>query len=128
MKQLGGAVLVVVAALALWWFLGNTPEEARKEQITATGVMHEIVLTDDGYVPKESTITVGDTVVFRNETDHPFWPASNLHPSHRDYPEFDPREPVLADETWSFTFGQVGEWKFHDHLAPYYTGVIVVSE
>jgi len=127
--------LSIIALVLLGWFLVKPNITFQKNTIpkhnsivTEEGTTHFIVLTDEGYIPKESSITVGDTIVFSNETGKPFWPASNLHPSHRDYPEFDPREPILPDETWSFTFTHAGEWKFHDHLAPYFTGVIIVSE
>lgn len=89
--------------------------------------IHEVVLTEDGFSPEEMSIHVGDTIVFRSTRGEFFWPASNLHPTHLLYPEFDPREPIAKDETWSFRFDRVGEWKYHDHLAPYYTGTIIVT-
>lgn len=132
MKQTGIVVLIVALLAFGWWYaisspeIPNTPEPS--VHVTPTGTEYEVILTEEGYVPNELTIKKGDTIVFSNTTGRPFWPASNLHPSHRDYPEFDPREPILADETWSFTFGNVGTWRFHDHLAPYFTGVIIVEE
>ena len=87
-----------------------------------------ITLTKDGYTPDTLSLNVGDTVAFRSVTGELFWPASNLHPSHLVYPEFDPEEPIQPDAVWSFTFTKPGEWKYHDHLAPYYTGVITVTE
>lgn len=123
-------ILLAVAGL-LWWSIGERVLSSSHEDVAptvqGTGVVHHIVLTKDGYSPKESIVGRGDTVLFGNKTGRPFWPASNLHPSHRDYPEFDPKEPIMADETWSFTFTEEGEWKFHDHLAPYFTGTITVE-
>lgn len=87
-----------------------------------------VTLSKDGFSPSELFVRVGETVAFRSVTGDLFWPASNLHPSHLMYPEFDPEEPVEPDAVWSFTFTKVGEWKYHDHLAPYYTGVITVTE
>lgn len=89
---------------------------------------HVITLTDKGFNPSEITIKKGETVSFVTNTRNLFWPASNLHPSHLIYPEFDPKEPVQPDAAWSFTFEKTGEWKFHDHLAPYFTGTITVTE
>jgi plastocyanin len=89
---------------------------------------HIITLTDKGFEPSAVTIKKGETVAFVTNTKNLFWPASNLHPSHLIYPEFDPQEPVQPDEAWSFTFEKTGEWKFHDHLAPYFTGTITVAE
>jgi len=87
-----------------------------------------ITLTEDGFTPRELTISKGTLVAFVSKTGKLFWPASNLHPSHGMYSEFDPKLPVQSDEVWSFTFDQVGEWKYHDHLAPYYVGVITVTK
>ncbi|MBY0539743.1 cupredoxin domain-containing protein [Patescibacteria group bacterium] len=87
-----------------------------------------VTLSKDGYSPDTLSVKVGDTVAFRSVAGELFWPASNLHPSHLVYPEFDPQEPVQSNDVWSFTFTKPGEWKYHDHLAPYYTGVITVTE
>lgn len=89
---------------------------------------HAVILTTDGFSPSEITINKGDTIKFKTTTGKPFWPASNLHPTHTIYPEFDPKEPIPPDQSWSFTFTKVGEWKYHDHLSPLYKGKITVAE
>lgn len=87
---------------------------------------HTIQLTEDGFVPSTLTIAKGDTVVFTTARDKPFWPASDLHPTHSIYPEFDPKQPVDSDKSWSFRFDKAGEWRFHDHLAPLFRGTITI--
>ena len=87
-----------------------------------------VTLTKDGYVPRELTVEKGTVVAFVSENGALFWPASNLHPSHGIYPEFDPKAPIQPNDAWSFTFDTAGEWKYHDHLAPYFIGVITVTE
>lgn len=87
-----------------------------------------ILLTDDGFSPAELTINVGETVTFVSSRGKFFWPASNLHPSHSVYSDFDPKEPIDPNNSWSFTFDKTGKWQFHDHLAPYFTGVIYVTK
>jgi len=89
---------------------------------------HVITLTPDGFLPDTITIRTGETVTFRTTTGKIFWPASNIHPSHLLYPEFDPLEPIKPENVWSFKFKKIGSWKFHDHLSPYFTGVINVTE
>lgn len=89
---------------------------------------YTVNLTEDGFSPEEIAINKGDTIVFTTNRNQPFWPASNLHPTHGIYPEFDPREPIEPDKSWQFTFIQPGEWKYHDHLAPLYRGVIKVGD
>ena len=94
---------------------------------TRESAVYTIQLRENGFSPQELTIQKGDTVKFVSES-RIFWPASNLHPSHAIYSEFDPKEPIETEESWSFRFNKPGEWKYHDHLAPYFTGTIIVGE
>lgn len=89
---------------------------------------HEVILTIDGFSPQEITLNKGDAIKFTTSLGKPFWPASNLHPTHTIYPEFDPKEPVAANKDWSFVFNKSGEWKFHDHLSPIFKGKVTVLE
>ncbi len=90
------------------------------------GARRVIELRKNGYYPKSLTIRVGETVTFVSQTGKPFWPASNVHPSHGLYPQFDPLKPVSPDTPWQFTFDRPGKWRFHDHIAPEFTGTIFV--
>lgn len=89
---------------------------------------HIVTLTDVGFTPNELTIRKGDSVAFKTTGADLFWPASNLHPSHLIYAAFDPQEPIPPNLVWTFRFDTIGEWQYHDHLAPYFTGVITVTE
>ncbi|HEY4486696.1 MAG TPA: cupredoxin domain-containing protein [Candidatus Paceibacterota bacterium] len=85
-----------------------------------------IELNEDGFYPKEVTIREGERVTFLNKTNKPFWPASNLHPTHEIYSDFDSRKAIAPKESWSFTFTMPGEWEYHDHLRSLYVGKIIV--
>ena len=87
-----------------------------------------VVLTDTGFVPSIVSVPVGGTVTFSTNRDIPFWPASNTHPSHTIYPEFDPKHSIVAGDTWSFIFTREGDWQFHDHLRSYFTGTVHVVQ
>jgi len=87
-----------------------------------------IILTERGYEPREVTIVRGGTVTFSTELEKPHWPASNLHPTHEIYSEFDPKRPLESNEEWSFSFTKVGAHNFHDHIRAYFTGTIYVVE
>lgn len=87
-----------------------------------------MVMTKDGYQPKDLTIKLCTKVVFKNASDGPLWPASDIHPTHGIYPQFDPRQPVEAGAQWSFVFDRVGRWQYHDHLNPTIRGVIEVTK
>lgn len=85
-------------------------------------------MTKEGFEPKEMTVTQGDEVIFINNDDVDRWPASNYHPTHTLYPEFDPKRHIKPGESWKFTFDKVGTWHMHDHLFPHMTATIVVLE
>ncbi len=88
-----------------------------------------IEMTPDGFVPDSVTIDNNSAAIFINKDNRDRWPASNTHPTHHLYPEFDPKKPVKPGESWSFKPKKAGEWKYHDHLLPHIRGVItVVSE
>ena len=101
-----------------------------------------VKIDESGFEPKAFEIAQGDTVVFENAGDEPHWPASNIHPTHRMYPEsgneycgsdqaedsFDACRGVMPGETYSFTFNYPGTWRFHDHLNPEFSGKVTVLE
>ena len=87
-----------------------------------------INLTENTFSPQQITIQKGDTVIFTTSRGIPFWPASDPHPTHDNYPGFDPKRPIPANEGWPFQFDRVGTWGFHDHLDPYYRGTVQVTD
>ncbi len=86
-----------------------------------------VEITDRGFLPRVIQIERGETVTFINTRGKPVWPASNPHPIHTNYSAFDPRMPVDQGATWSFTFNQDGEWWYHDHTFPSFTGRVIVG-
>ncbi|HEY4496564.1 MAG TPA: hypothetical protein VI432_00230 [Candidatus Paceibacterota bacterium] len=87
------------------------------------------ITEENGYEIKDFTIKKGQTVVFKNLTaDGNFWPASNIHPTHQIYPEFDPKEPIPPAGEWGLKFNNAGIWRWHDHLRPSIKGIITVEE
>jgi len=87
-----------------------------------------VEMTPDGFNPNQITIDLNSSVIFVNKDKESRWPASNTHPTHQLYPEFDPRRPIKPGESWGFKPKRVGEWKFHDHIFPHMRGVIAVTE
>jgi plastocyanin len=81
----------------------------------------------DGFSPSTLTVQSGDEVTFENLSDDDKWPASNVHPTHELYPEFDAKKAVLPGESYSFTFERPGSWGYHDHLNAGVQGTIVVE-
>ncbi len=91
------------------------------------GNSFEVQITNSGFKPNSLIINRGDQIKFKNVDSNPHWPASNIHPTHQIYPEFDPKAEIAPSKDWSFTFNRVGTWKFHDHLFPERIGQIKVN-
>jgi plastocyanin len=96
---------------------------------------NRVEITSSGFSPEILKIKPGDTVTFVNKDSNPHWPASNVHPTHMEYPEpggcigssFDACGPLNTGETFSFTFSREGTWRYHDHLNSGLTGTIIVE-
>ncbi len=88
--------------------------------------MH-IIMRPNSFEPKELTIKQNETVEFINEDKVSRWPASNIHPTHGIYPEFDPKGEVKPGERWEFKFDKAGTFRFHDHIYPALAGQITVA-
>lgn len=85
-----------------------------------------IEMTPNGFEPQEVSIDTNQGVIFLNKDSVSRWPASNTHPTHELYPEFDPKRAIAPGQSWAFKPEKAGEWKFHDHLSPHYRGVLTV--
>lgn len=85
-------------------------------------------VNDEGFISKTLSIKRCTQVTFINTGKEMHWPASDLHPTHSIYPEFDPLEPLEPGESWSFVFDKIGNWKCHDHLTPLQRCMISVSK
>jgi len=92
------------------------------------GKVHEVTYDGTNFTPKQLTVKVGDTVVFKNNGSSAFWPASAPHPQHTNYPEFDPKKAIAAGGSWSFVFTKAGTWGYHDHLNASHFGSITVTQ
>lgn len=97
------------------------------ETNTETG-NYLITIGDKGFFPRDLTIKLGETVTFENIDTIGHWPASDVHPSHEIYPEFDPKRSLVPGEKWSFTFDKPGLWRMHDHEEAIFEGSITVVD
>lgn len=107
--------------------LANFNPPSQKQIIVAT----ETIAMKPGpnaFEPNILTVKKNTKIIFKNEDTVDRWPASDLHPTHGIYPEFDPLQPVQPGTEWSFVFDKVGTWKYHDHLIPSFRGEIRVEE
>ena len=99
-----------------------------------------ITYTDEGFSPSELTVAAGTEVTFVNNSSSDLWPASAVHPTHTVYPGsniskcgteeastiFDACVGIAPGGTYKFTFNEVGEWGYHNHLKVSEFGRIIV--
>ncbi len=127
-------VLIFLTAIAAvtggyWYMFRTIPDDRENVENTASIVgTVSVEIGDTAFLPETITIKKNTEVVFTNTANEARWPASNIHPTHGIYPEFDPQRPIAPGESWSFVFTKVGTWKMHDHLVPRILGSITVTE
>ena len=121
-------VIVVVAIGAAVYFIniGSEGEGDIKEE-NGTNTETIVSYTSAGYKPKDITVFVGTTVTFVNNSSNPMWTASDPHPVHSIKPEFNSLESVTSGGQYSFTFIEVGTWRYHNHMLPNHTGSVTVQ-
>src|ERR687898_1527429 len=88
-----GILLGIFLCIAAFTFAG----EAFAHEDDDRSVVH---VTDEGFEPRSVEVEAGRTVVFENVNDEAHWPASDDHPTHEEYPEFDPKEPIQPGMEW----------------------------
>ena len=105
---------------------------SKQSSVNLKPLRHIVTYTQAGFEPNEITINNGDTVTFVNNSDTPLWVASDPHPEHTDYPEFDVArskggQMPKVGENFSFTFNKMGTWTYHNHTASSDTGNVGVN-
>lgn len=114
-------ITTFIILINLWGFVETV--NAHSQQ--GATVIH---MTSKGYEPSKVEIKAREKVVFENTDSVDLWPASNIHPTHQIYAEFDPKKPIKPNQVWEFKFNKKGTWRFHDHLYPQIVGSIQVLE
>lgn len=166
MVFLGKRTSIVIGVIAIVFFaylfvsLLNVPENTVRvigdtgKRDLASGLSNElenngknreiknvVEMTSEGFSPLVLEISVGGEVIFVNSGQVPMWPATDIHPTHKIYPDsnidkcgtskerniFDACKGISAGEEYAFTFNEVGTWKYHDHLHPWLKGEIIVK-
>ena len=127
-RNLIGAVALVGAIACS---ASSTPDMANITGAAAAGPVDPNALTvvygDEGFLPGRLEITAGQQVRFVNDSRKPLLPASNIHPTHQIYPEFQAPVAIQPDQSWTFRFDKAGFWRYHDHLSPDKTALVVVE-
>ncbi|MBI2035655.1 MAG: hypothetical protein HYT12_03150 [Candidatus Liptonbacteria bacterium] len=151
-KSLSWFVVMVVVLVGGFVFYQNSNAPADAPNVTPpvepplspVSVNKTWVVSFDGtaFTPRELTVKKGDTVTWENDGTQDTWPATAMHPTHTVYPGsdiekcgtsneskmFDACRAVKPGESYSFTFNEVGEWGYHNHLLASVFGKVTVAE
>ncbi len=128
------AVIIIIVIAAGGYFFLKSPKTSTP--IVQTISQNVITYTDTGYSPSILNIKSGATVIFKNNSSKAMWTASGAHPTHLLYPTtggcigstFDTCKGIQPGDSWSFTFDIPGAWKYHNHVNPFDTGTVIVTE
>lgn len=98
-----------------------------------------VTYTGSGFSPSTVEVSVGDTVVWMNDSGGRMWVASAVHPTHERYGGTTLNEHCSGGSSstfdqcsdgssYSFTFDKAGEWGYHNHLNASHTGTVIVTQ
>lgn len=143
----------LIATITVAGCIHNGASDTTSEPGNAQSGEATVQVTNSGFQPETVTVEKGTTVVWENTGDRAVWPASNLHPTHTQYPggnydqsgtyqssqacsgqgeqkgdAFDACERISPGESYTFTFEETGTWQYHDHLRSSTTGTVQVVE
>lgn len=123
--------------------LTTTTAETDDSALSNNGSIGEnaVIYNDNGYEPAILKVKKGTTVFFKNESSQPMWTASDVQPTSKTYPGsdikkcgteeesqiFDACDGTMPGEAWSFTFNEIGQWHYRNHLNVSHTGLIIVE-
>lgn len=132
---------IVVVAFFVWKFMPRnesaiyspniiTETTQTPEASDQTTPVAANTVTYDGTTFSPATISVkqGDSITFINNSTGGMSVASDPHPAHTIYPEFDQyKTSAKGQKTFIFVFDKLGTWGYHNHLNESATGSVTVT-
>ena len=88
-------ILIILITLLIFFLLPS--------QTFAHSTTQVIEMTSNGFEPQKITIDKNSSIIFINKDKVARWPASNVHPTHEIYPEFDPHGDPIPDKNGQFS-------------------------
>lgn len=137
-------IILIVAVGGIWYFNSNSNSAIAPSPVPEAGSLptppvtppttppamteHTVTYTDSGFSPSTITINAGESITFINNSSDQMSVASNPHPAHTIYPEFDQYKTSQQGALeFTFAFTKVGTWKYHNHLNPGDGGTVIVK-
>ena len=127
-------IIIIIGAVGFsiyYWFKEPTVNEnvniVTNIPYANIAVDNEVVIMNASFNPSILTIKKGESVTWTNRDRYQRWVISDPHPQHDALPDLDSGK-LLLNDSWSYTFNEVGEWGYHDELNPIKKGIIIVEE
>lgn len=123
-------ILILIGVSAGVYFLQNNKKVSETDMKVTTELLKNeltVVYNNEGFTPKELKIKKGDTVKFVNQSDRKMWVASDNHPAHDIYPEFDQKDITERGAEYQFKFEKPGTWGYHNHMFSNHIAKIIVE-
>lgn len=135
---LGISALLVVVGVAVIFIgrSGDNPYVSKTVQLTqsqnqpasesTTKKIESVTLASSGFEPQNITVKAGTKVTWINKSGSGATVNSAVHPTHLAYPPLN-LGSFDDGETLTLVFDTPGTYKYHNHLNPSQTGVVVVE-
>ncbi len=119
-----GALLLLLIVLALGGLIilivSNDPKRSNRS-LTSENTSTELAvieITNNGFIPNTLQIKKNTTVTWRNIDTNTHQPAADPFRTHESNPNLVALEALEENDSFSFTFDEVGEFGYHDNLNP----------
>ncbi len=135
-------LVIIVAAFFVWKFvpMGSAPVNVpvttedtsvtapKMEDGTVAATINSVIYDGTKFTPSTMTVKQGDSITFVNDSTGGMSVASDPHPAHTIYPEFDQyKTSAKGQKTFTFTFEKIGTWGYHNHLNSSAVGSVTVT-
>lgn len=119
-------ILLIVIGAAVFLLPKKANNVGQPQVLKEVPKMHNVSLTDDGFVPSEITVNAGEAVVWTNNTKEDASLNSDDHPTHKKYPLLN-RGTFAPGGTVQVIFNEQGTHTYHDHFNPSKQGSVIVK-
>lgn len=114
-------VLIIIAFAGLVVLIVSNDPQRKKLSLSSDYISTNtaiVEVTKSGFVPDTIQIKKNTTVIWRNIDSNPHQPAADPFRTHESNPNLVALEALEENDSFSFTFDEVGEFGYHDNLNP----------
>lgn len=130
-------LVIAIVAFFVWKFIPrsetaiyspNIITETTQTSETPDQTTNTVTYDGTTFSPASISVKQGDSITFINNSNGGMSVASDPHPSHSIYPEFDQyKTSAKGQKTFTFVFDKLGTWGYHNHLNSNAVGSVTVT-